>query len=63
MESNVSLTTITSGYYIVKVKGELPSKKSASTQFSLRLIKCKEAVINATSAGLKTSYTFDMTVE
>ena len=63
LESNVDLTSIASGEYIVEVRGELPSGQLASTQFNLRLIKCAEAIISVKVAGVKTSYTFDMTVE
>jgi hypothetical protein len=63
LESNVDLTSIASGEYIVEVRGELPSGQFASTQFNLRLIKCTEAIITVNVAGVKTSYTFDMTVE
>jgi hypothetical protein len=63
LESNLDLTTISSGDYIVQVKGELPSNQFASTQFNLRLIKCTEAIITTNMVGLQTSYTFDMTVE
>jgi hypothetical protein len=63
LESNLDLTTISSGDYIVQVKGELPSNQFASTHFNLRLIKCTEAIITTNMVGLQTSYTFDMTVE
>lgn len=63
LESNVDLTSIDSGEYIVEVRGELPSGQYASTQFNIRLIKCTEAVITVNVVGLKTSFTFDMTVE